>query len=156
MQLNAATQRNTAQCNSIQLNTAQYSEPNEAQRSSMNLNEAQWSSMKLDEAQWSSVKFNKALERRAKRAPPGERSEPLQLQGLCWVLLEFAGNLAESYDICWKLLGHVGNRFAVLESVAQRSEADSILERASRSLSRQVSYEFQGTLRNYLEFQWIS
>ena len=39
-------------------------------------------------------------------------------------------------------MGHIGNRFAVLESVAQRSEADSILERASRSLSRQVFINF--------------
>ena len=33
----------------------------------------------------------------------------------------------ESYDSCWKLLGCFMNRPTVLESVAQRSEADKIL-----------------------------
>ena len=82
--------------------------------------------------QWSSVKFNKVLAWRAKRAPPGERSEPLQLQGLCWALLEIADNLLESYDICWKLLGHVGICCSAFRSWSN-------LKCASHYLSGQVS-----------------
>ena len=74
----------------------------------------------LNAAQRSSIHFTVA---RAWARPLGERSEPLQLQGLCLALMEFARNSVESYDSIWKLLVYVANRPAVLESDAQRSEA---------------------------------
>ena len=110
----------------IQWNQRKYIE-NQWKCCSMKLNEAQWSLLQLNDAQSSSIKLKQSLERRAKRAPLGERSEPIQLQVLCLGLVAFAGNRRESYAISWKLWGYARYRPEVLEFVAQRSEADKIL-----------------------------
>ena len=61
--------------------------------------------------------LNIALGRRAERAPLGERSEPLQLQGLCWALL-------------WKLLGVEGMCWNLLASAERRAKRAPFGERS--------------------------
>ena len=87
---------NAVQYKSIQLITIHYSSGKltTTQCSSLQLNEARWSSMQFNETQCSSIHLKRA---RALARPLGERSEPLQLQGLCCIL--FMQSVGRCHDM---------------------------------------------------------
>ena len=95
-----ALQLNAVQCSWTQLNTAKCSEMYLKCRS------VRW--MQLNAAQRSSIHFTVA---RALARPLGERSEPLQLQGLCCTLfMQSAGRCHDMLGAavqCWSLLRSV-------------------------------------------------